>query len=405
MVQGMTDLHSSNPSRYKLGVLSDDAAPPSSTTAGTVYEYNRGNPGWSAKLSQFVGYVNGGWKSPKVQFAMDKFCYIDQDANATAYLNGLAGLETANPTTKIVYCTIPLMTSEDGDNILRNNFNDAVRTYCIANNKLLYDIADMEAHNPSGVESTFTSGGKTYQKLYSGYSSDGGHLNTAGAQQIAKGWYAVCVYGTRFVTFNKIWSGLSSNSWGTVGNWATTGGNAFVPDAPGITVTLGMPGANSTIALDATGRTVGGLTMLADVSTTVSGTATLTLDNNGKPAAITASGTHNLSAGVYFKDDLQVGGGGTVNFSGSLSGDASKTFTVLEGTTVNLVGAANGIGNSIAVYGQLNAASLNVPTLTIGGTHVAQAVPEPSAIALIATFAALAALGLRKKLAAAFYGR
>jgi hypothetical protein len=396
MVDGMNSLHSTTPARYKLSVLGDDGTPPATTTAGTVYEYPRGNPDWTAKITQFDSYVDAGWRSPMVQFAMDKFCYIDQGANATTYLNSMAALEFAYPTTKLVYCTMPLMTSTDSDNILRNNFNNAVRTYCINNNKLLYDIADMEAHDLSGNELTFTSGGKTYQKLYSGYSSDGGHLNSTGAQQIAKGWYATCVYGTRYVTFNENWGGGTSSAWATAGNWTTTDGNVIVPDAPGITVTLGRTGARSTLDLAATGRTLGGLTFQANVPTTISGAAALTLDNNDKTTTITAAGTHTISAGLFFEDDLQIGGGGTLNISGSFGGAASKTLTVMSGTTVNLNGAANNIANSIVVLGQLNATSLHVPSLTIGNNHAAS-VPEPSSLALLLIGAMGAAWCIRRK--------
>ncbi|MCP4642638.1 MAG: hypothetical protein GY851_19490, partial [bacterium] len=87
-------------------------------------------------------------------------------------------------------------TSEDASNILPPDYNDAVRQYCITNGKFLFDIADIEAHDPSGVEQTYESGGSTYQKLYSGYTSDGGHLNSTGAERVAMGWYAAAASQT-----------------------------------------------------------------------------------------------------------------------------------------------------------------------------------------------------------------
>ena len=198
MVDGMNNLRSSNSTRYKLVVASvgnngtQANNPPSPTVNGRIYECNRGNPGWQSKLSIFDKSVRiAGWRAPAVDAVMDKFCYIDQTANATTYVNTMAALEVAYPNTVVVYITMPLMTSTDSDNILRNTYNDAVRKYCKENGKLLYDLADMEAYDPSGNPSTFTSGGKTYQKMYSGYSSDGGHLSSAGCQRVAMGWYAV----------------------------------------------------------------------------------------------------------------------------------------------------------------------------------------------------------------------
>ncbi len=199
MIAGLNDLRTGNPGRYQLvtaGVsyLSSQqraAAPPNPTLAGRVYECPRGNPGWQSKLTIFENSVEiSGWHTPAVDVAMDKLCYIDQDADATAYVNVLSALEAQYPQTVFVYITMPLMTSTDYDNVLRNLYNAAVRQYCAANNKLLYDLADMEAHDPNGNPSTFTYQGQTYQRLYSGYTSDGGHLNMPGRQRIALGWYA-----------------------------------------------------------------------------------------------------------------------------------------------------------------------------------------------------------------------
>jgi hypothetical protein len=199
MIDGINALHTSNATFYQLTTSSvgfnsaqqQASAAPASTTAGTIYECNRGNPGWSAKTTIFDNSVRlAGWHATAVDAVMDKYCYIDQGANATTYLSTMAALETSYPDTAVVYTTMPLTTDEDSNNILRNQFNDAVRTYCLANDKLLFDIADMEAYGPSGNLASFTSGGKTYQKLYSGYTTDGGHLNADGQVRIATGWYA-----------------------------------------------------------------------------------------------------------------------------------------------------------------------------------------------------------------------
>ena len=200
MTQGMTNLRTANPTRYRLVVTSAGYNsslqrannPPSPTVNGRIYDCDRGNPGWQAKLTIFDNSVRiAGWHESAVNVAMDKFCYIDPTASATSYISTMTALEAAFPTTVFVYITMPLTSDEGSDNVLRNQYNAAVRNFCIGNNKLLYDLADMEAHDPAGNQYTFTSGGKTYQKLYSGYTSDGGHLNTAGQQRIAMGWYAV----------------------------------------------------------------------------------------------------------------------------------------------------------------------------------------------------------------------
>jgi hypothetical protein len=193
MLGGLDALHASDSTRYQLATTSvaSGSNAPASTVPGTVYGCDRDNPGWSAKYTIFDNSVrNAGWHSPAVGIVMDKLCYIDQDANATTYVNTMSALETSFPSTVFVYTTMPLTTGTDNDNILRNSYNQAVRNYCGANKKLLFDIADIESHDPNGVASTFTSDGVTYQKLYGDYSSDGGHLNDDGAQRVALGWYA-----------------------------------------------------------------------------------------------------------------------------------------------------------------------------------------------------------------------
>ncbi len=200
IISGMESLHSSDPTRYQLDPVSVSYLsgeervedPPEPTVAGTIYECQRGNPGWSAKFQIFDNSVRtSGWHLPAVDAAMDKLCYIDQNADAATYLQTMQDLEDDYPTTRFVYTTMPLTTAEDSNNILRNRYNAAVRQFCRDNGKLLFDIADMEAHRPDGTAVTFTSGGETYQKLYADYSSDGGHLNSDGSIRIATGWYAV----------------------------------------------------------------------------------------------------------------------------------------------------------------------------------------------------------------------
>jgi hypothetical protein len=192
IIEGMNALHSANPTRYQLQTATAymTAPPPEPTEPGTVYEINRGNPGWSMKFSDFESLVNNDWHSPTVDFAMDKLCYIDQTADPAVYISTMSALEASNPATTFVYTTMPLTTGEDSDNVLRNRYNIAVRLFCNSNDRLLFDIADIEAYDSAGNASTFLYEGLPYQKLCNDYSADGGHLNTAGSQQVALGWYA-----------------------------------------------------------------------------------------------------------------------------------------------------------------------------------------------------------------------
>lgn len=199
MVAGLDDLAALDPLRFQLdtvGVGYDDgelaaAPPPATTVPGTVYDCQRGNPGWQDKFTIFDNSVrSAGWHMAAVDAVLDKLCYIDEGASAASYLASMDALAVSYPTTAVVFATMPLTTGEDADNVLRNVYNQAVRQHCAAIGALLYDIADIEAHDVNGAEQTFESGGETYQKLYAGYTGDGGHLDTEGRQRVARGWYA-----------------------------------------------------------------------------------------------------------------------------------------------------------------------------------------------------------------------
>ncbi len=203
LVDGLNDLHAANATRYQLvteWVGYDDAQmlpdpPPASPSAGTVYECQRGNPGWADKLQIFDNSLRlAGWRSAAVDVVMDKLCFIDQDAVAADYLASMTALQSSFPDSVLVYTTMPLTTGEDAENVLRNQYNAEVRAHANAGRGLLFDVADIEAHTPAGVQQTFQYGGQTWQKLYAGYTDDGGHLDASGRQRVAQGWYAVAAF-------------------------------------------------------------------------------------------------------------------------------------------------------------------------------------------------------------------
>ncbi len=192
IVSGMEDLNSSDSSLYMLQNESADASP-SETSEGVFYDYNRGNPGWESKVSNFETYVSNGWHSSNVNVAINKFCYIDTDANWETYRDSMQNLETSYPDTVFVYMTMPLKTDEDSeDGWLRQQFNANLRDWIDSQDgKYLLDIADIEAYSAVGVESTSSWDGNRYQMLVSGFSSDGGHLNETGRQRVAKAFYSL----------------------------------------------------------------------------------------------------------------------------------------------------------------------------------------------------------------------
>lgn len=107
-----------------------------------------------------------------------------------------------------MYVSMPLLIFREADDPRRdpnylpslvniNVFNDWLRGYCRTHNKLLYDLADLESHDPAGNETTFTwTNGQSYAAIYGPYvynaapGANSGHLIALGRRQIALGWYA-----------------------------------------------------------------------------------------------------------------------------------------------------------------------------------------------------------------------
>ena len=70
------------------------------------------------------------------------------EAGINAYLTAMHQLETEYPSVTFVYMTGHL----DGSGVLGNLHvrNNQIRAYCNANNKVLFDFADIESYNPDG---------------------------------------------------------------------------------------------------------------------------------------------------------------------------------------------------------------------------------------------------------------
>ena len=218
IMRGLRDLHQIESVRYPLVgcTLTSSFAPPVPTVPGSVYEHHF----TSDKMPQFQSLVNSnGWHRPAVDVALMKFCYLEGLATAltpgpqlaTQYVAMMASLEQRHPDTVFVRVSMPLLIyREEGDPrrdayyiaslVSINRFNDSLRADCRVNNRLLYDLADIESHDPAGNQATFRwTDGQTYPVVYASYVYDtnrppganSGHLIAPGRQQVAKGWYAL----------------------------------------------------------------------------------------------------------------------------------------------------------------------------------------------------------------------
>jgi len=147
-----------------------------------------------AKTDQWVSVVRA--QQGNYQVLGMKFCYVDGwNQDFTYYRDHMLELERTYPNKIFIWSTSALWNDpgtacqDNGFNSCRNmsEFNQQVRDFANANHKPLYDVADIESHDPNG-NLCLTAG---YEGLCAAYYSDGGgHPNATGSIRLAKGfWY------------------------------------------------------------------------------------------------------------------------------------------------------------------------------------------------------------------------
>jgi len=108
-----------------------------------------GNPDRTSWATATRSYLNS---NPEVNVVMWSWCGQVSDASTndiTTYLNLMNGLENDYPRVKFVYMTGHLDGSGVSGNL--NQRNEQIRAYCRANNKILFDFADIESYDPGGA--------------------------------------------------------------------------------------------------------------------------------------------------------------------------------------------------------------------------------------------------------------
>lgn len=195
IMTGMGTLESQNPGRYSFV---SQFAPPGSwftTHHGTginIGEYQDGDNSYpQTKIDGFDSTIRNGIGNV-ANIAFMKFCFLDiydDAANGLSTWNSyramMADLITTYPNTRFVWVTDPLEQALSSAYINREKslFNNALRQYVQANGGILFDLADIESHDPNGNLITDSQG---YEALYSGYAQNQDHhLNSAGQQRTA----------------------------------------------------------------------------------------------------------------------------------------------------------------------------------------------------------------------------
>lgn len=181
--------------RYTTGKDHGESAYDASwfSTHNGLQDNMRGNPTPATKVSGFVSSL--GTMAAVVDVALYKYCWIDVWSDTTGYISDGAAAASSDISTvtglETTYgIAIPLVTmpiERDQSFAARQAYNDALRTYCAANNHWLFDLADMECW-----DTTRHVDGNSREVAVSSYVvTDGGHLSTTGALRVANAWWVL----------------------------------------------------------------------------------------------------------------------------------------------------------------------------------------------------------------------
>jgi hypothetical protein len=166
----------------------------------------RGNSGWKGKIDEFVNEVNIQLDSFDI-FSF-KFCYLDgldglaepcgksfdekTTEDAWNYLkNSFESLEQTYPNKKFIWWTIPL--TQVGQ-YCTERLNKYIRDYAKENNKILFDIADIQCWDTLGTYLTNNQGWEIAFKGYCGEQQPGAqacHPNWLNSIMLAKAYWVM----------------------------------------------------------------------------------------------------------------------------------------------------------------------------------------------------------------------
>ncbi len=195
-----------------LDCLQGTRAHPSECAQYPAYKYDRrnwdfqqrGNSGWYGKVDGFVAETERQLASFDV-FSF-KYCYLDgldelkqpcgnpydpaQVDKAWSYLRDkMEHLEAAHPDKPFIWWTIPLTQSGQ---VCADTLNARIRGYARERGKILFDIADIECHDPNGVRQTNSNGVEVAYPPYCGEQKPGAracHPNWTGKILLAKAFW------------------------------------------------------------------------------------------------------------------------------------------------------------------------------------------------------------------------
>ncbi|MFC2130680.1 T9SS type A sorting domain-containing protein [Bacteroidota bacterium] len=184
-----------------LDCLQGTRSSPKECTEYTEYEYDRrnwqfqprANSGWRGKVDDFVNEVKN--QIDDFDIFSFKYCYLDgldetadpcgkpfneaKTEEAWNYLkDAYETLENKHPEKIFIWWTIPL--TQVGQ-FCTEEMNSRIRNYCVENNRILFDIADIEAYDTLDSHVTNEQG---WEMAFSGYCGE----QKPGAQACHPNW-------------------------------------------------------------------------------------------------------------------------------------------------------------------------------------------------------------------------
>ncbi|RLC64929.1 MAG: hypothetical protein DRI80_00120 [Chloroflexota bacterium] len=183
ILDGIADLQAQDPGRYSISVQFSNGTSPG------INHYQAGSNGAPlTKISGFADNVQDGH-----DLAFMKFCTGDCeciqgdtpiDQVWAAYREMMIAEQAEHPNTVLAWWTWPIIASNNSRAYCNEElaeFNDAVRAYVDANGGVLFDIADIESHDPDGNPVYYNG----WEAAYPDYTTDGAHLSEMGRQRVA----------------------------------------------------------------------------------------------------------------------------------------------------------------------------------------------------------------------------
>jgi hypothetical protein len=149
--------------------------------ANWLFELRGGN--WQEKVNDLVAQTVS--RANDFDVFMMKFCYIDALGNNHPdwdyFRSCIEQLEADFPDKRFVWWTIPLTRDgQPGTDV----FNAWIRSYCLSIDKILFDIADIECHDPDGTILMNAQGNEVISQNYT-KEIHAGHLNIEGRIRVA----------------------------------------------------------------------------------------------------------------------------------------------------------------------------------------------------------------------------